>query len=230
MPNLRPLPLPAWLDAPRLLLVAGGVVVLWAWWPESRQPDPAIENGVRAAKAAIVYRKTADRMLIAYDLSKKQTDSVRRAARNRLETFDVAAAQTITRGQPVVLVDGHPILGPHAESDTLMALPLVRARLMELRDTAVAAIASLDAAMMVERGRASLAIQNLQALVAAQDTVISGLRASLNQRPNVFQRAVRGVTHMAAGVAGGAVGWTLGGPLAGLGGAILASAVAGVVR
>lgn len=224
MPNLRPLPLPAWLTAPRLLLVAGGVVVLWAWWPESRQPDPAIENGVRAAKAAIVYRKTADRLLVAYDLSKKQTDSVAKLARARVTLLPVMR-DTVT-----ALVEGHPVLGPHAESDTLMALPLVRARLMELRDTAVAAIASLDGAMQMERGRASLAIQNLQALVAAQDTVILGLKAQVAQRPNVLQRAVRGVTHAAAGVAGGAVGYLLGGPIAGIGGAILASAVAGVVR
>ena len=224
MPNLRPMPLPTWLDAPRLLLGVGAFVLLWAWWPESRQLDPAIENGVRAAKAAIVYRKAALAAQVAYVAATKQTDSVRRAARERV-TFLPVIRDTVT-----ALVEGHPVLGPHTESDTLMALPLVRARLMELRDTAVAAIASLDAAMMVERGRASLAIQNLQALVAAQDTVILGLKAQVAQRPNVLQRAVRGVTHAAAGVAGGAVGYVLGGPIAGLGGAILASAVAGVVR
>lgn len=224
MPNLRPLPLPAWLTAPRLLLVAGGVVVLWAWWPESRHEDPAIENGWKAAKSAIAHRHAAEAAVVALAQAQRATDAAVRAAKGRVEY--VPRTDTLA----VVLADGHPILGPHADTDTLMALPLVRARLMELRDTAVAAIASLDGAMQVERGRASLAIQQLEATVAAQDTVILGLKAQVAQRPNVLQRAVRGVTHAAAGVAGGAVGYVLGGPLAGLGGAILASAVAGVVR
>ena len=214
----------AWITVPRLLLVAGALVFTALVWPESGQSDPMQDAGVRAAKAALRYRKAAEADKRELAEARKRIDSA--FSYTRRQIMSMALARRIDT-VPVVLVDGHPIMGPHAETDTLMALPYVRGLLAELRDTALVGLASVEETMQVERGRASLAIQHLEATVANQDTVIAALKAARVPWPT---RAIRGVEHLGAGVGLGAVGYVIGGPLAGLGGAILGAAIGGVFR
>jgi hypothetical protein len=185
------------------------------FWPRDADPALAIAeaNGYKAAKSAIVHRQLAAQMLEGWESAERETDAAIKAGKASLNR---ARIQAITFAEPLTL-DSAPrlIVGDAQPGDTLVPLPMVRERMQWLMDTASTVIASLEMAIEMERGRASLAVMHLQATIAAQDTVIIGLKAELQRKAKPwYVRATRGVEHAGTGAACAAVGFVLGGPFA----------------
>lgn len=208
------------------------VTILLAWLiaPAFRvePPDPAIENGIRAAKSAIRHRQLATAALAGRDSAIRDTDAAFRLARARLREFRFAPVESLT-----VQMDSspRPIVGSVIEGDTLISLRLARIKVVEIVATADSLITGLQAVVMVERGRSSLAIQHLEATIAAQDTVIAGLKAEIRAKTKPwYRRAVSGVVHATAAATCGTAGYVLGGPVGGIGSAVTCAALAGIFR
>lgn len=223
-------PLPPWLSLPRLAMAGLCVVVGVLLWPKSdHPPNPAIENGYRVARRLPSLRRETAERLRAWEAetlatNAKLADANRRLLRVRADTSWLALP---------VAVDSSPrvVMGGPLPSDTLIPLRLARGKVQEIADSANVIIGSLVGAIEIERGRASLAIQSLQRTVAAQDTIISGLRSELGRaRKPWYVRAARGVEAFAVGSACGGLGYIAFGPLGALGAAVGCAAVDGIVR
>lgn len=224
-------PLPPWLTLPRLAMAGLCVVVGVLLWPKSDHlPNPAIENGYRVARRLpSLRRETAERMR-AYEAAQLTTNDKLAEARRRLSALRASVptfvalpveADTVPR-----LVMGNPQPG-----DTLIPLRLARAKLQEVVDSADAMLSNIAASLTLERGRVSLVMQSYQRTIAAQDTVIAGLRAEVERRSRPwYVRAVRGVEALGVGAACGGLGYIAFGPLGALGSAVACAAIDGVVR
>lgn len=228
------IPLPAWFTKARLALAALCVIVSILVWPKSdHSPDPAVENGYRVAKRLpSLRRETAERMR-AYEAETLRTNAVAGQARHRLQAVTTAIGNSFGAVPAVplrslpdsVVVVGHPQVG-----DTLVLLPIARAKLQELADSANAMMGNLIGAVEIERGRVALVMQSYQRTIAAQDTVIAGLQAELRKRPPFWLRGLRGVEALGVGAACGGLGYIAFGPLGALGAAVACAAIDGVVR
>ncbi len=224
-------PLPPWLTLTRLAMAGLCVVVGVLLWPKSDHlPNPAIENGYRVARRLpSLRRETAERMR-AYEAAQLTTNDKLAEARRRLSALRASVptfvalpveADTVPR-----LVMGNPQPG-----DTLIPLRLARAKLQEVVDSADAMLSNIAASLTLERGRVSLVMQSYQRTIAAQDTVIAGLRAEVERRSRPwYVRAVRGVEALGVGAACGGLGYIAFGPLGALGSAVACAAIDGVVR
>lgn len=207
------------------------LVAAWLFWPRDRDTagDQARENGYRAARSAIYHRQLAAVAMDSLVSARLATDRVVRDSRTTLRNLRTVRFDTLP-----VTVDTQPsrvIVGPHTPTDTLVALPLVRAQMQMLVDTAQYVISSIEALVQIERGRASLAIQHLERTIVAQDTVIASLKVVLKAKsPPWYRRGPAGVVHAVAGGSCAGAGWLLGGPLAGVGAGLTCSFVAGVFR
>lgn len=208
------------------------LVLAWLAWPrEALAPDPAIKNGYRAALAAYANRRRAELALDSLALARRTTDRVLQRAAATIRDLQIIALDAPTLG--AVRVDSEPrlVVGPHTPTDTLVALPLARAKVAEVIDSARVLLMGLEAVVLIERARADSVIAAFQRTLAAQDSVIVGLRSELRSARKPWPvRAVRGVEHAAAGIACGGAGYLLGGPAGGLGGFVVCAAVAGVRR
>jgi hypothetical protein len=191
----------------------------------------AQELGYRASRRAAFRRNLARVAAESLHAAKARSDSTYAHETARLRRVAASALSGLEAH-----IDSTPrvIVGPASVSDSLVALPVARAALQALADSSLAAMERMRAAALQERGRASLVILNLEATVAAQDTVIQAKTAELaavrKERPNLFRRAAGGVTHLLAGGACGAVGYIAAGPMIGAGAAVACSAIAGIVR
>jgi hypothetical protein len=190
-------------------------VLALLFWPRAADPALAIAeaNGYKAAKSAIVHRQLAAQMLAGWESAERETDEaikLGKAALRRTHAQVIAFDGRVALDSTPRIVVGQPVPG-----DTLVPMPMVRARIQWLMDTATTVIASLEMAIEVERGRASLAVMHLQATIAAQDTVILGLRAELKRKARPwYVRAGRGVEHAGTGAACAVIGYVFGGPFA----------------
>lgn len=205
------------------------LVAVWLVWPPP--VDEALAraeaNGYRAARRAAVHRNLAAVALARRDSAIRATDTSLRRLRARL------AAPTVLPPTDTVWLDSlpRPVVGEVTPTDTLIAIRLVRLRWNAFVDTLNADLATLEAAVTLERGRSSLVIQHLQAALAAQDTVVAALRAQVQQARRPWYRRVRGgVEHWVAGMACGSAGYVLAGPVGGLGAGLVCAGLAGVVR
>lgn len=228
------IPRPSWLTIPRLALAGLVAVLLILAAPAFRRTDPDValaeRNGYIAARSAIRHRQLATVALARLDTAKSRTDAGFRSAADRLKQTEAAFMAALT-GPVVIDSEPHPILGPHLETDTLMALPQVRLEIGAVLDTARLIIDNLQGMMMIERGRASLAISHLEAAIIAQDTVILGLRATIQKnQKSVWRRASGGVITSIVAVSCGGAGYLIAGPIAGIGAGALCAAAAGVFR
>lgn len=218
-------------------VIAGCVlalVILALAWPPSI--DPAIaraeETGYRAARSAIYHRQLAEVALDSLVSARLATNRTAEASRRRVDSAGAAASRF--EGLPVLPPGSGsslPVLGDVFPTDSLVAVRIARQRVQMVIDTANAAITSLQMAMELERGRASVAIQQFQATIVAQDTVIESYKVRLAAaRKPWYVRAARGVEHGAAAAACGGAGYVLGGPLVGIGTGVACAAIAGVTR
>lgn len=222
----------------RTWLAGGAVVVgsfLLARATAPRTEDIAIQRlehvGFRATRRAALHRRLARAAMDSFHAAARRTDSTYAA--------DVARLRKTAAGAFVGLpthIDSAPrvIVGPASFSDSLVALPVARAVMNAIADSALAAMERLRAAALAERGRASLAILHLESALAATDTVIAtkdSIIAQLkDERPGVLRRALGGIAHAGAGLACGAGGWAIAGPAVGIGAGALCAAIAGVVK
>jgi len=222
---------------PFRLAIAGLCLVLaWLLWPR-QAPDTTVEdNGYRVAKRLPTLRRQNAEALRALEAARAATDAqyrktvthIQRQAESVMRFEGLARVDTAT---DVRLSHIKGAVKVYADGDTLIPLRVVREHVTGLLDTVMQDVANLHAAVMIERGRASLANQNLQATIAAQDTVIQGLR-SLVKRTNKpwYKRAIRGVEDAAAGVICGSLGYVVGGPLPAVGFGVACAAISGVRR
>jgi len=226
---------PSWINPKSTASVVLFVVMCLVLWPKSdHSPSPAEEAGYRVAKRLPSLRRENAQTLRDLEAAKQATDLQYAQSRQtigvlgaRIQNFDSIAGSVYT----TATVDSLqiPTLGPTFQGDTLIPLRVVRQRIAVFLDTLNVELATLQGAVMIERGRASLAITSLQATIAAQDTVITGLRSELGRtRKPWYIRARGGVVAMGAGVGCGTATYFLAGPLGAVGGAILCSAIAGV--
>ena len=188
--------------------------------------------GYHAAKHAAFHRNLARVAIDSLTSAKRRADATYASEHAKLQRL---AARPITTGL-IVRVDPAPrvIVGPVTPTDSLIALPTARAILQQLADSANVALANVRASALLERGRSSLALQRMQETLGAQDTVIASLRTQLAlvkaARSPWYRRAIMGTAHAGAGIACGATGWALGGPVVGLGAGALCAGVAGVLK
>lgn len=206
------------------------IVGAFLLWPRSDDTDlrRAEENGYRAARKAQMHRTLAAVALARRDSAIRSTDARFAAARARLNAFRFVPVESLT-----VQIDSNPrpIVGPFADGDTLISLRLARLKVIEVVNTADSLITGLQAVVMLERGRSSLAIQHLEATIANQDTVIRSLSAQLKAKHRPwYRRAASGVEHAVTGALCGAAGYVLAGPVGGIGSAVVCAAVSGVRR
>lgn len=211
------------------------LVAAWLSWPQSADPDLArVEaNGYRAARHVASHRQLAAVALARRDSAIVKSNIMFRKAIDRVSSAATQAGTFVAPEWGTVVPDsGSPaIVGRPQPGDTLVPLPMVRERLRWLADTANVVIADLQATVMLERGRSSLAIQHFAAALVAQDTVLSSLKLQLSAaRVPWYRRAVGGVVHAGAGLACGTAGYVLGGLPAGLGAGVLCAAAAAVFR
>jgi len=227
--------LPSWITPKSLAVTAGLIVVIGLLlWPKAgHSPSPAEEAGYRVAKRLPSLRRENAEALRALEASRAATDAqyrktvthIQRQAERILNFTGPGSSATVATVDSLQI----PTLGPTFPGDTLIPLRVVREHVTVLLDTVMQDVANLHAAVMIERGRASLANQNLHATIAAQDTIIVGLRAELTRKvPPWYRRASKGVVAMGAGVACGAATYVALGPVGAVGGAVLCSAIAGV--
>ena len=229
------IPRPSWLTLPRLALAGIFVIIAVVVWPKSgHPPDPAVENGYRVARRLPSLRRETAERLRAYERAQLTTNDKLRESRRRLgavttaigNSFEAVPAVPLRSLPDSVVVVGHPQAG-----DTLVLLPIARAKLHELADSANAMMGTLIGAVEIERGRVSLVMQSYQMTIAAQDTVIAGLRAELQRKGRPWYiRASRGVEALGVGAACGGLGYLGFGPLGALGAAVACAAIDGVVR
>lgn len=230
----RTIPIPRWITPKRLALASLFAVMALLFWPDSAHaPSAAEEAGYRVAKRLPSLRRQNAETLRALEAAKLATDAQLSKSKLRISTA-AARIQNLVDSASSVSVDtvtNTATLGPVFPNDTLIPVRVVRVKVAEFMDALGSEIATLEGAVMMERGRASLAIQSLQATIAAQDTIITGLRAELTRKvPPWYKRASKGVVAMGAGVGCGAATYVLLGPAGGIGGAVLCSAIAGVRR
>mgnify|MGYP003343621219 CR=1 FL=1 len=216
--------LPEWLTVPRLLLLAGALVFGILVWPDAAPTRDVAQAA--AVKAALAYRTQRAMTLRQDSLWRK-----RLAAHNARPAIDTALPAVPTF---VGVKDstGKVIIGP--PNDTLITVPEVRRITGVIADSAHTIVAALEAHIADDHRLLAQAEQNAErfrmALALADSSVAASEAARRAAIPSWPVRAVHGLEHLGAGVALGAVGYVLGGPLAGLGGAILGAAIAGVVR
>ncbi len=228
------IPRPSWLTLPRLALAGIFVIIAVVVWPKSgHPPDPAVENGYRVARRLPSLRRETAARLRAYEAETLQTNAASRNARATLRTLRTVAAAPLPEPAHVlaslpdsVVVVGHPQVG-----DTLVLLSVVRERMQYVVDTAEALVTNLIGRVEIERGRVSLVMQSYQRTIAAQDTVIAGLRAELQRKGRPWYiRASHGVEALGVGSACGGLGYIAFGPLGALGAAVACAAIDGMVR
>jgi len=190
----------------------------------------------RASVAVNLRRNQARAALDTLAKVRQRTDQTFPAARHTITQTGAQAITTLSTGVGA-FVDGnsHPIVGGiPAPADSLLPLPLARMQIGLVVDSANAAISRVETAMLRERRQSQLAIDRLEAVITAQDTLTAALRAEIvavkAMRPPWYKRAVTGVVDLTIGTSCGAAGWALGGPLAAIGSAVVCSAVAGIVR
>ncbi len=212
----------------RLAVAVLVIVGTWLLWPTPAPEPSAVEmNGWRVAKRQANERRVAAEREREWEAKQRATDAARADTRRRIRTavptFDTLPAR----------VDSAPrvIVGDVLPGDTLIALRVVRRDIGVFLDSTLSAVSSLEAAVMLERGRASLTIRALQTVIASQDTVNAGLKAELRRKTiPVYRRALRGVENAVAGLACGGAGYVLGGPIAGVGAGVVCAAVSGIRR
>ena len=209
------------------VLVIVGAFLLWPR-PGNVDLQRAQDVGYRAARKAQMHRTLAAVALARRDSAIRTTDARFQSARATLNAFRRVPVESLT-----VQIDSsrRPIVGPFADGDTLISLRLARFRVIQIVNTADSLITDLQGVVMLERGRASLAIQHLQATIAQQDTVIQSLHAQLQAKHRPwYRKAASGVEHAVTGALCGAAGYVLAGPVGGLSAGAVCAAVSGVRR
>lgn len=232
-----PAPVPIFLSPNRPSLVRWGVVVLSlalavAWLatpaPDADRLTRAEIAGYRATRHAAMRRMLAQLALDSLHSAQRGTDAAHARAVARLKAEAQRAIDGLT---PTTSTTMTPMT---TDGDTLVPLPLVRVAIRHLADSAQALIDGLVAQQNRERNAARTAILRLQETLAYQDTVIAAktdqIAALQHTQAGPLRRALAGMAHAGAGIACGATGWALMGPLAGLGAGAVCAAVAGMMR
>lgn len=210
---------PKRIAAIALAVLALGLIVALLR-PRSPVDDAVARNGYRVARQLPSLRRETAERLRALEAASAATARAVAHARTRLRPPPIVPDSVVADTGVRIVV------GPVLPTDTLIPLRLAREKLQEFADSASAWVAGIDAAITLERGRASLAILSLQRTIAIQDTVIAELR----KQPSWYRRASRGVEAMVVGVACGGAGYVLGGPLGGIGAGLACAALDGLRR
>ena len=224
---------PAWLTRQRAALAGLVVVTLWLVWPAPSDRSAlhrAEHNGFQSALAASHHRELARRALDSLHVAQRQTDRVFEQAPARIAKM---ADMHFTRPARVDSLP-HTILGDYASGDTLVALPLVRLKIREIIDTANVTMSQMRTQVMLERGRSTTAIMELEETIKAQDAQIAAdadiIAALKGQQPPWYRRATSGVVHAGAGIACGGLAYLVAGPAGGIAGVVICAAVAGIAK
>jgi len=230
----NPIVLPTWISPRALAFLGLFVVMALLLWPDSsHEPTPAELAGYRVAKRLPSLRRENAETLRELEGAKQATDLQYAQSRHTIAVlsrdildFRISDSSVVTTA---TLVGDTPVLGPVIAGDTLIPLRVIRLRVEEFTLQIQREVSDIQGALMIERGRASFAILSLQATMAAQDTIISGLRSELGRKVKPwYTRASKGVVAMGAGVACGSATYVILGPVGAIGGAVLCSAIAGI--
>lgn len=214
---MTPLPSTLTLSLSRLALYALAGVSLFLLWPRASNDAELREAqrlGEKAARSAIYHRQMATAAVDSLVAQKYRTDAVIKLANSRISAVSRTAFDSLPVSGAVSLQGTTlPIMGDPQPTDTLVPLRLARLKVREVADTANAVIASIEQAVMGERGRAANAIRHLEATILAQDTVIQSLtRQFKKSKVGVFTRAARGVEAAVVGATCSGLGWIAFGP------------------
>ena len=233
----KPVVLPSSISPKSLAFAGLFVVMALLLWPDSsHEPSLAEIAGHRVAKRLPSLRRENAERLRELEAAKQATDLQLGQSRKTIAVlsrdildFSNPTDSTSSVSTTATLVGDTPVLGPVIAGDTLIPLRVIRLRVEEFTLQIQRELSDIQAVLMIERGRAALAIASHQNVIMSQDTIITGLRSELGRKVKPwYKRASRGVVAMGAGVGCGSATYVLAGPLAAVGGAVLCSAIAGV--